>query len=143
MAETPHSKSACAEFTWIWADEMLPIASDARPQRDDIATIWLRRLWAGGNERRAAARLQHGERSLRDISTDGFENRVAVAHDLGKIHGIVIDDLIGADLAQVVMVRRAGGRDDACAEVLCQLDGKARDTARPALDQDRLTGLQF
>src|SRR5262249_3626158 len=43
------------------AFEMRPITPDMGTQGHDIAAIRLGRLWARGNERRPAARLQHGE----------------------------------------------------------------------------------
>ena len=123
--------------------EMGPIASDAGPQGNDVAAVRLWRLCAGGDKGRPAARFQHRERPLRDISADGIEDGVAVSHGPGEIHRIVVDDLIGADLAKIIMVRRACGRDHARTQIFCQLDGKARNTARAALDQDRLARLQL
>ena len=70
----------------------------------DVAAVRLWRLRARGDEGRAAARLQHGKRALRDVAADGVEHRIAAAHDLGEIDGIVVDDLIGADFAQIIMV---------------------------------------
>src|SRR5450432_3054988 len=103
---------------------MWPITSDAWPQTNNIAARRFWRLCAGGYEGRPAAWFQHRERPLRHISADGIEGGVAVAHDLGKIHRVVVDDLIGADLAQIIMVRRACGRNHAGAQMFCQLDGK-------------------
>ena len=80
---------------------------------------------------------------MRDVSADGIEDGVAISHDLGKIHRVIVDDLIGTDLAQIIVVRRACGRDHARTQMFCQLYGKARDTARASLDQDRLARLQF
>ncbi len=105
--------------------------------------VRLRRLRPGGDERGAAARLQHGERSLRDVAADRVEDRIAILDDLGEVDGVVVDDLVGADLAQVVVVGCARGGDDARAEMLCQLDGEARNPARASLDQDRLTRFEL
>ena len=58
--------------------EMWPIASDAGPQSDNVATNRLWRLCSGGNKGRPAARFQHSERPLRDIAADGIEHGVAV-----------------------------------------------------------------
>ena len=110
---------------------------------NDIAAVRLRRLWSRGNEGRPAARLEHGKGPLRHISADGIEHRVAILHRLGEIHRIVIDDLVGTELTQIIMVRRACGRDHASAQMFRQLDGKARDTARASLDQDRLAVPEF
>jgi hypothetical protein len=85
---------------------MRSIASDARPQGNNVAAVWLRRLCSRGNKGRPPPWFQHSERPLRDISADGIEHGVAVSHDLGKIHSIVVDDFIGPDFAQIIMVRR-------------------------------------
>ena len=85
--------------------EMLPITSDAGPQSNDIAAIRLWRLRARSDKSRPAAWFQHGEGPLRDLSADSIEGGVAVSHDLGKINRIVVDDLIGADFAQITVVR--------------------------------------
>ena len=57
--------------------EMWPIASDARPEGNDIAAIRLWRLCSRGNKGRPAAGFQHRERSRRDIAADGIEDSVA------------------------------------------------------------------
>src|SRR5882724_5577659 len=114
--------------------EMRPVASDAGPQCYDIATLRLWRLRARGDKGRTSARFQYCERALRDVAADRIEHGVAVLHGLGKIHRIVVDDLVGTDFAQVIMVRSTCGRDHACTEMFCQLDGKARDTTGAALD---------
>src|ERR1700720_2707993 len=117
---------------------MRPVASDVRPQGYNVAAVRLRRLCSRGDKGCPAAWFQHSERPLRDISADGIEDGVAVSHDLGEIHCIVVDDLIGTNFAQIIMVRRACSRDHASTQMFCQLYGKARDTARSTLDQDRL-----
>ena len=123
--------------------EMRPVAADGRPQGRHVAAIGLRRLRAGRDEGRPSARLEHREGLRRDIAADGVEHRVAIAHDLSEVGRVVVDDLVGAELAQVGEVGRAGGRDDAGAEMLGELDGEARNAAGAALDQDRLAGLQL
>src|SRR6516164_4339534 len=122
---------------------MLPIASDAGSQSNDIAAVRLRCLRARGNEGSPATYFQHFERPLRYISADGVEHRVAVSHHLREIHRIVVDDLVGTDLAEIIMVRRACGGDHASAEMFRQLYGKPRDTARASLDQNLLARFEF
>ena len=46
-------------------------------------------------------------------------------------------------LAHIVDVRGARGRDHAGADMLGKLNGEAGNAARPALDQDRLAGLEL
>ena len=122
---------------------MRPVAADGRPQSRHVAAVGRRRLRPGRNEGGASARLENREGPRRHVAAHGIEHRIAVAHDLGEVGGVVIDDLIGADVAQIGQVGRAGGGDDAGAEMLGKLDGEAGNAARAALDQDRLAGLQL
>src|SRR6202012_6201729 len=78
-----------------------PVASDMRTQRNDITALRLWRLRSRGDEGGTAAGLEHLERALRDIAADRVEHRIAVAHGLGEIHRVVVDDLVGTDLAQI------------------------------------------
>src|SRR6478736_10462536 len=68
--------------------EMLPITSDAGPQSNDVAAVWLWCLCPRGNKGRPAAWFQHCKRPLRNISADSIEHHVAVSHDLGEIHRV-------------------------------------------------------
>ena len=112
--------------------------SDVRSPRGGLG-----RLRAGSNKGGAPARLEHREGFLRHLAADGIEDGVAIGHDLREIAGIVVDDLVGAEAAHIVAVRRARGRDHAGADMLGQLDGEAGDAARPALDQDGFSGLEL
>jgi hypothetical protein len=64
--------------------------------------------------RLVAAWLEHRERLLRDVTADPIENSIATRHDLQEILRIVIDDLIGTEVAQIVTVHYTRGRDDTC-----------------------------
>src|SRR6516164_121360 len=125
------------------AFEMSPITSDTGPQSNDIAAVRLWCLCSRGNKSRPAAWFQYNKGPLRNISADRIEHRVAVSDDLREIHRIVIDDLVGTNFAQIIMVRRACGRDHVRAQMFRQLYGKARHTACASLDQDRLASLKF
>ena len=70
-------------------------------------------------------------------------NTASQRHDLGEILRVVVDDLVGAEAAHVVEVGRAGGRDDARADMLGELDGEARNAAGAALDEDGLAALEL
>ncbi len=87
--------------------------------------------------------LQNGKRALRHVAADGVEHRVAARNHLREILGVVVDGLVGAEALHVVVVRLARRRDDARADVLCDLYREARDAARPALDQYRFAGFQL
>src|SRR5262252_1738742 len=114
-----------------------------RSQRRYIGTLWFRRLRARSDEGGATARFEYCERSLRDVASDGVEDSVAIADSLREIASFVVDDFIGTQASHIVMVCRTRSRDHMRANVLGQLDGKTGNPASPALDQDRLTALQF
>ena len=103
----------------------------------------VRRLRPGRDEGGTSAGLENRKRSPRHVPADGFEHRIAIAYRLGEVGCVVVDHLVGADVAQVGEIGGAAGGDDAGAEMLGKLDRKARDAARAALDQDRLAGFQF
>ena len=86
---------------------------------------------------------QHREAPFGDVAAHRIEHRVAVRNQLGEVLRAVVDHLVRAERAHVVVVRRARRRDHARAEVLGERDGEARHPARAALDQDRLARLQL
>src|ERR1039458_6088147 len=122
---------------------MLASTSNWRPERRHIIAIGLWRLRAGSNESGATARLEYREGFLRHISADGIEDGVATGYNLSEILCVVVDDLIGSEVADIVTVRRARRRDHTGADMLCKLNSEAGDPARSALNQNRLAGLQF
>ena len=122
---------------------MLARASNWRPERLHVIAIGLWRLRAGCDKSRPPTQLEYRKAPLRNVAADRIENGVAIGHHLGEISGVVVDNFICPDIAQIGMVWRAGGRDHTCADMLGKLNGKAGDPARPALDQDRLSRLQF
>ena len=118
-------------------------AADRWPQRDDVIACRFWRLRPGSDKGRPTAWLEHGERTLRDVPADGVENRVAIPHGLSEIDHVVVNDFIGSEAAHIIMIRRARGRDHAGADMLGELNGEARDSARPALNEDRLARLEL
>ncbi len=123
--------------------ERAAAALNRRPQRGHVAAIGLWRLRAGGDERGAAARLEHGERALCHVSPDGIEDGVATGRHLREILRVVVDDLVRSETTHIVAVRRTRGRDDAGTDMFRELNGEAGDTTRAALDEDRLTRLEL
>ena len=114
-----------------------------RPQRLHIRS---RRRWrrpSHSHRSETAAGLEDRKTARGDVAADGIEYRVNALHDFGEVLRAVVDHLVGAELAHIVMVRRARGGNNAGAEVLCERDGEAAHPARAALDQDRLAALQF
>ena len=60
-----------------------------------------------------------------------------------EIFGLIVNGDVGAELAAgLAFLRRAGGRDDAGAEGLGELDRGRADAGRAAVDQQRLAGLE-
>ena len=118
-------------------------ASDWRAERFYVVALGLWRLWAGSDKGRASARLEDREGPLRHIAADGIEDRVAISHDPREIVGVVIDNFISPNVAEIGMVCRARCRDHMGADMLGKLNGEAGDPTRPALDQDSFSRLQF
>ena len=76
-----------------------------------------------------------------DIATHRIEHRVTIGDNFGEIHRIVIDDLIGTETADMIMVTGTGRCDDIRPYMLGKLYGKTRNTAGAALDQNFFSGL--
>ena len=123
--------------------QMRPVAADRGPQRRDVAPRRRRRLRARRDERRPAARLQHGERLLRDLAADRIEHAIDARHGLAEILRAIVDDLVRAELANIVVVGSTRRRDHPRADMLGGLDRKSRHAAGAAMDQDRLALLQL
>src|SRR5450756_2209005 len=117
---------------------MLASTSNWGPERRHIIAIGLWRLRAGSNEGGATARLEHREGFLRHVAADSIEDSVATGYNLSEILCVVIDDLIGSEVVDIVTVCRARRRDHTGADLLCKLNGKAGDPARTALNQNCL-----
>src|SRR5207302_1919456 len=97
--------------------EMLAVAVDLRPQRRDVGTWRGRGARARGDGREPPAGAQHREALQGDVSAHRVEDRIAAGNELGEVLRAVVDRLVRAERAHVVVVRRARGRDDARAEV--------------------------
>src|SRR6266850_7706360 len=112
---------------------MCPVAVDLRAQRRDVGTRRGRSASARGDGREAPAGTKDSEALERDVSAHGVEHRVAAGNELGEVLRAVVDRLVRAELAHVVVVRRARGRDDARAEMPGERNGEAPDAAGTAL----------
>src|SRR6516225_9149004 len=75
--------------------ERLPRPPNRRSERCHIVTIWRWWLRTGSDKGCSAARLEHHEGLLRDITADRVENGVATRDHLCEILRIVIDDVVG------------------------------------------------
>ena len=88
---------------------MLASTSNRGSERRHIIAIGLWRLRAGSNESGATAWLEHREGFLRHVATDSIEDGVATGYNLGEILCVVVDDLIGSEVVDIVTVCRARG----------------------------------
>src|SRR5436190_15540925 len=121
---------------------MGPVARHARTQYLDIRA---RRLEAGrrrGDPYQAPAGLQYLVGAHLHLAADRVEHNVAIGYGSGEILRVVIDDPVGAELADVIVIAGAGSRDDGRADVLGELDREAGDPAGATLDQDGFAALQ-
>src|SRR5262245_21008902 len=125
------------------AIEMATGAFGGGPQRSHVGTAGRRCLYPRRDEGTAAARAQHRERFLRDVAADRVEHGVAIGDHLGEVPGVVVDDLVGADATQVLMIGRAGDGNHAGADMLGELDREAGNAAGAALNENPLAGLEL
>jgi hypothetical protein len=118
-------------------------AADGGPQRGHIVAIGLRRLRAGRDKGGAAAGPEHREGFLHRLAADHIEDGITIADHADEILRVVVDDLVGAEAAHIVEIPRAGGDDDAGADVLGELNGETRDPAGAAANENRLAALKL
>src|SRR5262249_15671693 len=71
------------------ARDMAGGTSHGGPERRDVVAVGLWRLRARRDEGRAAARLEHRERPLRHVPTDGVEDGVAIFRNASEILRVV------------------------------------------------------
>jgi len=116
-----------------------------------MRSIWRRARPTGGRSDATSSRLGLGAcapdamKAARPpgLSTDGVEDGVAILRHLSEILRVVVDDFVGSEATHIVAVRRARGGDHMGADMLGELNGKAGDATRPALDEDRLPALEL
>src|SRR6266705_2073114 len=88
-----------------------------------------RKVWTslrrGRDPDQAPPGLEHGVGPELDLAANRVEYHVTVGHSLGEILDIVVDHPVRAETADVVVVARAGRRDDRGANMLGELDGEA------------------
>src|SRR5262249_2355675 len=77
------------------------------------------------------------------VAADSVEHRIATGHQLGEVLRLIIDHLIGPELAHVFVVGGTRRRDNARADVLRDLDREAGHAPGTALDQYGLAGLEL
>jgi hypothetical protein len=85
---------------------------------------------------------QHREGPCEGFTADGVEDDVDVARHLLEALRAVVDDLVGAEIADQPEVVRRCGRDHVRAEPVRELHGEEPDGARPAVDEHALAARQ-
>jgi hypothetical protein len=86
-----------------------------------------------------AAASEHSRRSLQRLATDSVEHQVDFIHDVFKTHGLVIDNLVGAEPPGDGKAARRCGSDDMGTASMRKLHSHATDTADRTMDKDPLS----
>src|SRR5947207_6828800 len=126
----------------LHAFEMGAVARDTRAQDLDIRARRLKAGRRGRNPNKPAAGLQDLVGAHLHLAADRVEDDIAAGDGFREILLLVIDDPVGAERADIIVVAGAGGRDDGRTDMLGELDRKTGNTASAALDQDCLAALQ-
>ena len=106
-----------------------------------------RRLGAGGeigiapvhDRDQQAAGAQYADRAPGRVTADGVEHNIHAADMRGEVGGTVVDELIGAQARDEVMLGRARRAGYVSAASLGDLDRQVPDTAAGPMDQHPLT----
>jgi hypothetical protein len=96
-----------------------------------------------GDEGAAAAPAEGGEGAGEEVAADGVEDEVDIARGVFEAGGGVVDDFVGAEVAEGLEVGGGGGGEDVGAGVFGELDGVGTDAARAAVDEEALAGDEF
>jgi len=115
------------------------VAGDARAQYLDILAARLKAGRGRGDEDQPSARLQHVIGTHLNLAADRVEHDIAIGYGSGEILRVVIDDPVGAELADVIVIAGAGGRDDGRADMPGELDRYLIDKGSVTLDGVSLT----
>ena len=76
-----------------------------------------------------AARVQHADRAPGDVTANGVEHHIDAVDVGGEVGGAVVDELIGAQARDEIMLGRARGADDVSAASLGDLNRQVPDAA--------------
>jgi hypothetical protein len=82
-----------------------------------------------------SARAQHADGAPRGVTADGVEHHVRSVDMLGEVGGTVVDQLIGPQTRDEVMLDRARSADNVSAASLGDLDRQVPDAAAGPMDQ--------
>src|SRR6266513_701479 len=125
----------------LHAFEMGAVARDARTQQLDIGARRLKAGRRGRNPDQPAAGFQDLVGAHLHLAADRVEYDIAARDGFGEILLLIVDDPLGAERANIIVIASAGGRDDGRTDMLGELDRKTGNAAGAALDQDCLAAL--
>ena len=109
-----------------------PAAGDRRAAQFGVGAVH------DGDQQAAGA--QDADRLAADRAADGVQHDVHVAERLGEVDAAVVDDLVGAEAPDEVVLGGARRAGDVGAASLGDLDRQVADAASARVDQDSVTG---
>src|SRR5215472_11716659 len=98
--------------------------------------------WLGQCRDQYSALAQHPPRTILGLARDQVEDHVDVAHHVLEALLLVVEDLIGTQIASECDVLLRRGCNDLGAPGLGKLHGEVTDAARPTVDQHALALLE-
>src|SRR5438874_4531580 len=125
----------------LHAFEMGTVAREARTQQFDVRARRLKAGRRGRNPDEPATGLQDLVGTNLHLAADRVEYDIAARDGFGEILLLIVDDPLGAERANIIVIASAGGRGDGRTDMLGELDRKTGNTAGAALDQDCLAAL--
>src|SRR6266513_4377595 len=106
----------------LHAFEMGTVARDARTQQFDVRARRLKAGRRGRNPDEPATGLQDLVGTNLDLAADRVEHDIVAGDDFREILFLVIEDAVGAERANVIVIASAGSRDDGRTDMLGELD---------------------
>jgi hypothetical protein len=85
------------------------------------------------------ASLQHFPRTILRFAANGVQHDIDVARHFFKFRFAIIDDFVGAELADLFGVSTGRGAEHSRSFRFCELHREAADASRCAVNQNRLT----
>src|SRR5262249_41734888 len=121
---------------------MRAVAGDPRTEHLDIAARRLKTGRRRSDPDQTSTRLQHRIGPRLHLAANRVEHDLTILGSPGEILGVVVDDPVGPEALDVIVVAGAGGGDDMRADMLGELDRETGHPAGATLDQDCLAALQ-
>ncbi len=132
---------AHAEPAGLAADPAAEAGDREAQHRVQAGLAGERRVRGAGDPDGRAAGPEHAHGLLEVLPAEAVQHQVVTGEELLEVLGAVVDDRVGAELADEVRVGGPGRGGDGRAEVLCELDRDRPDPACTAVDEDLLPRL--